>query len=801
MPTLKSIQFEKKPEVQVLAGRCEVLMLLRATEIRHRYGDRITLDAVAFSLHSGDRVALTGRNGAGKTTLLRIILGQVRADSGELEVAPDTRIGALEQDPNFTPGLSVTQILRSSLHHVRSLEAKLRELEPNLADEAVALEWSRTLEAFERAGGYSAESRAMSAVHALALDDFLERETVTLSGGERTRLALACALCEEPDVMVLDEPTNHLDIAMREWLETRLREYPGALLIVSHDRALLDAVARETWHLERGTLTVYKGGYSKARAQRLEARRIQAKQSRLGWFEVGRLESAAKRVAQWGKNNDKLARRAKAIEARAERARGQVVEAPIRERKIAMSLEAGKARARVLVKAEHLSKHYGERVILEDAGIRIRVGDRIALLAPNGAGKTTMLRMLLGEIAPEAHTVDRTAPEAHTALEVGNETKLLEPEIRFSDGVQPAYFDQTYHGLSPNRAILEQLSERIGESASRALLGRYGFRPEDWPKIPTELSGGERARAGIALIAATRADLLVLDEPTNHLDVEVLELLEDAILAYPGSVLFVTHDRSFAKAVATRVLGIEHGNLIEFENGFEGYERARRGERNRLDPARIFEDELEKPGKRGLSLDQELQLLEENLVDLDVMFLRGGLTTREFVRQKREEARAQDRVFELYAIKYGAPLEFDFRAQVRALEVRCEAVGSSWRFWGKGGETCPALAGTLEDGLMKLVWVNPDGVAQMQAWYRKALLEGALRIAFEHLGAITIELPENTNLEKFHPLEVEAYAAWLGLKTAPKPAKKRLRFHPNFLDWARARMTRKRLLATNSEPN
>ncbi len=772
-------------------------MLLRATEIRHRYGDRITLDAVAFSLHSGDRVALTGRNGAGKTTLLRMILGQVRADSGELEVAPDTRIGALEQDPSFTPGLSVTQILRSSLHHVRSLEAKLRELEPNLSHEAVALEWSRTLEAFERAGGYSAESRAMSAVHALALDDFLEREAVTLSGGERTRLALACALCEEPDVLVLDEPTNHLDIAMREWLEMRLREYPGALLIVSHDRALLDAVARETWHLERGTLTVYKGGYSKARAQRLEARRIQTKQSRLGRFEVGRLETAAKRVAQWGKNNDKLARRAKAIEARAERARGQMVEAPIRERKIAMSLEAGKARARVLVKAEHLSKHYGERIILEDAGIRVRVGDRIALLAPNGAGKTTLLRILLGEIAPEAHTVIKTDPQ--TALEVGNETKLLEPDIRFSDGVQPAYFDQTYHGLNPNRAILEQLSERIGESAARALLGRYGFRPEDWPKFPTELSGGERARAGIALIAATRADLLVLDEPTNHLDVEVLELLEDAILAYPGSVLFVTHDRSFAKAVATRVLGIEHGNLIEFENGFEGYERARRGERNRLDPARIFEDELEKSAKRGLNLEQELQLLEERLVDWDVMFLRGGLTTREFVRQKREEARAQDRVFELYAFRYGTPLEFDFRTQVRALEVRCEAVGSSWRFWGKGGETCPALAGTLEDGLMRLVWVNPDDRAQMQAWYRKSLLEGALRIAFEHLDATTIELPENTSLEKNHPLEVDAYAAWLGLKIAPKAAKKRWQFHPNFLDWAKARMDRKRRAAATSE--
>jgi hypothetical protein len=188
-------------------------------------------------------------------------------------------------------------------------------------------------------------------------------------------------------------------------------------------------------------------------------------------------------------------------------------------------------------------------------------------------------------------------------------------------------------------------------------------------------------------------------------------------------------------------------------------------------------------------------------VDWDVMFLRGGLTTREFVRQKREEARAQDRVFELYAIKYGALLEFDIRTKVRALEVRCEAVGSSWRFWGKGGETCPALAGTLKAGLLQLVWISPDGAAQMQAWYRKSLLEGALRIAFEHLDATEIELPENTILENDHPLEVEAYAAWLGLKIAPKPPKKRWQFHTNFVDWAKARMTRKRQAAGTSERN
>ena len=537
---------------------------------------------------------------------------------------------------------------------------------------------------------------------------------------------------------------------MREWLERSLQEYAGALLIVSHDRKLLDAVAQQTFHLERGNLSVFTGGYTKSRLARLELRRVQQKNHRTGSFEARRLEGANKQVAAWGVENATLARRAKAIKARAERVRETLVEAPAKERRIAMSLQSSDTKAETILRAEHLSKSYGDSRILVDAGLRIRLGDRVALLAPNGAGKTTLLKMLLNELAPDSSSgADPSSPA---------------PLIRYADGAVAVHFDQTFHGLSPNRAVLEQLASRVGEGAGKALMGRYGFKPEDWHKRPSSLSGGERARAGLALIAATRADLLLLDEPTNHLDVETLEVLEEALNGYPGSLLFVTHDREFARNVATRVFGIEGGKLLEYMGGFAGYERARRGERVTLDPARLLEHELvpvitEKP----LTLAQNIQLLEERLTQLEELFLhRVGLTERDWVRLRAERSLARARLETLYALLYAAPLEFDFQVRFfkQAILAACDESGTQWRFWVRRSQGCPSLAGQLNSGHLALMWLEGSAGTALP-WFTRALLEGTRTIGFELIAAQRVTMPDGATTTSLE------YAGTLGLLRPP----------------------------------
>ncbi|WP_425147101.1 ABC-F family ATP-binding cassette domain-containing protein [Deinococcus sp.] len=670
--------------------------LLQAEDLTLLYGERTILRGVSLSLRSGERLALLGRNGAGKTSLLRLLSGERLPDEGHIWHEEGVRLGTLDQQPIFAAGETVEGLLAAADPHAE-LGRQLDALAPALADPEVLERWTRLHARFEDAGGYSWQHRAARIASVLDLTRFAQREAASLSGGERTRLSLALALAREPDLLLLDEPTNHLDIRMREWLEEFLLAFPGGVILTSHDREFLDRVAGRSLWLEDGEAAEYPGGYSRARSVRDLERRTQGRAHLLGRREEGRLSDSAARLDLWG-------RRSKALRSRL--GRTEVIEAPQAERALRMRLLSGQARARLLLWAEHLSKRYGERAVLQGVALKVRQGDRVALMGANGTGKTTLLRLLSGEEYPDPATP--------------------EPALRLAGGVSVVTLDQTWHGLNPDRGLYEQFEERFGRLAP-ALLGRAGFRAADWPRPPAELSGGERARAGLALVSALRADLLLLDEPTNHLDIEALEALEGAVQAYGGAVIIVTHDRRFAREVANRLWMIEDGHLREVAGWTD---------RTPLDPARSLEGDppppMPPPGPRELLRAREARLLELN-AQLDSL----GLSGREEARVRSERHAVQVEVYELYAEAYFQP-QHDHEVRSGPLRVRAQRFDGAdgtggGMFWAAHDLTCPHLAW---DGLT-LRWSDAP-----PAWYGAALLGGALELLFTRWNMGRVQLGE-----------------------------------------------------------
>ncbi|ULH15814.1 ATP-binding cassette domain-containing protein [Deinococcus sp. KNUC1210] len=663
--------------------------LLQAEELTLLYGERAILSGVSLSLRSGERLALLGRNGAGKTTLLRLLAGERLPDDGSVWWADDLRLAVLDQQPVFEAGQTVQELLDAADPHAE-MQRQLDALAPLLADPETLERWTALQRRFEDAGGYRWRTRTARTFGMLDLTRFLPREAATLSGGERTRLSLALALAREPDVLLLDEPTNHLDIRMREWLEEWLLSFPGGVILTSHDREFLDRVAQRSLWLEGGEAREYPGGYTRARSVRDLERRSQGRAHTLGRREELRLSASADRLDLWG-------RRSKSVKSRLNRT--EVAEAPQTERALRMRLLSGQARARLLLWAEHLRKTYDDRAILKDVALKVRQGDRVALMGANGTGKTTLLRLLAGEDFPDAG--------------------LPEPVLRLAGGVQVVTLDQTWHGLDPDAGLLDQFEERFGARAS-ALLGRAGFRAEDWARAPSELSGGERARAGLALVSALRADLLLLDEPTNHLDIAALEALEAAVQAYGGAVIIVTHDRRFAREVANRLWMIEEGVLQEVAGWTD---------RTLLDPARSLEGDPPPPPPPP-SPRERLRLQELRLSELNTQLDRLTLTGREEARARSERHLLQQEVYELYAEVYFQP-QYDYELRSGPLRVRAQRFSGTERFsaagqgggmfWAAHDLSCPHLAWDGET----LRWSDTP-----PTWYGAALLGGALELLF-----------------------------------------------------------------------
>lgn len=517
------------------------------------YGGQTVLSRATLELRSGARTALIGRNGSGKSTILRLLSGSESPDGGAVFVRPGVELGLLEQDLSVAEDDTVVESCEEAFRPLDELEASLASLESaGLDDPATFERWEGLHETFERRGGYERRARRDMVLYALGFRGREDEPVTRLSGGEKTRLGLAQLLMAQPDVLLLDEPTNHLDMEMRAWLEGYLARYPGAALIVSHDRAFLDASCSTTAEVSLGTLRNFEGTPSAYRVARAEQERIESATRANERKELERLSSAAGQMKQWAGQNAKLHRRAKAMEKRVERyEQGMLDDAGPTERSTRFRFESDPS-GDIVLQAEHLSKSF-DRTLFQDVAVTVRQGERIALLGPNGAGKTTFLRMLLG---------DEPSDDPRGKVTFGSRVRL-------------GYYDQQLGGVDAEKTLTEEMVAMVGDVEAHNLLGDFLFPYEAQYKRIADLSGGERARLALLKLTLARCNLLVLDEPTNHLDLEMIEALEAALAGFDGSVLLISHDRRFVSAIADLVWELRGGRFEQYEGDLDFYLRKR----------------------------------------------------------------------------------------------------------------------------------------------------------------------------------------------------------------------------------
>jgi len=528
--------------------------LLTLDDVSLAYGHLPLLDRVTLQVDAGERICVIGRNGSGKSTLLRIIAGELPPDSGTVWRAAETVVARLEQDVPLSADRPVFDVVAAGLQRLGDLVAAYHHAAVEVAErgtQAALDRLGRLQHDLEQRGAWRLEQRVELVLDRLGLP--ADAIVDTLSGGWRRRVLLARALVAEPDVLLLDEPTNHLDIDAIGWLEELLADYRGALVFVTHDRAFLQRLATRIVELDRGRLTSWPGDY---------AAFLRRKEEWLAAEEIAHEKFDRKLASEeaWLRQGVKARRtrnegRVRALMALREQRAARRERAPAAR----LRVEAGEASGKVVFEADRITRTFGDTTVVRECSVRVMRGDRIGLIGPNGAGKTTLIRLLLGELPPDAGTVRRGA------------------------NLQVAYYDQQREQLDPARTVFDTIGEGRDtvtvNGVTRHVQGylRDFLFPAERARSPVRaLSGGERNRLLLARLFARPANVLVLDEPTNDLDIETLELLEAQVVAFPGTVLLVSHDRTFLDNVVTSTLVFEgDGRVQEYVGGYDDWLRQR----------------------------------------------------------------------------------------------------------------------------------------------------------------------------------------------------------------------------------
>jgi len=624
------------------------MSLMKVTNLAKSYGAHDVFEGVSIAVSHQARIALVGPNGIGKTTLLRLLAGLEKPDQGQVQSARGLRIGYLPQEVSFsrspmsTIGHTLWESCLEAFADLLAQEAELTRLEeamadPRRADRAMA-RYGPLQEAFERAAGYTYPTRIRRVLNGLGFSpDEYNQPLEQLSGGERTRALLARLLLEDPDLLILDEPTNHLDIAAVEWLEGWLRERPGAEVVVSHDRYLLDRIVDTVWELSPKRIETYRGNYSAYVQQRAERRRYHGAHYRAQQDHIRREQEYIRRNIA-GQN----ARQAQGRRKRLERLmREQALARPEVDRTVQIDFgRVDRSGDRVLETRELVIGYPdSDEPLFEIPDLMLTRGECVALIGPNGAGKTTLLKTLLGEVQPWAG------------------------EVRLGASLQVGYFAQAHEGLVPEHTVLDEIlavNPKLKRSQARNLLARFLFTGDTVDRPVGVLSGGERGRVALAKLALEGANFLLLDEPTNHLDIPSQEVLEAALGTFPGTILLVSHDRYLIDALATQVWVItpEARALEVFVGGYNAYLEARQ---------RIAEAPKARPEARNHRCPAEMHPrspVEKRAVEARIEALEDELSQ---VVHGLEQAGDDLKQVRLLGSRY-AELEADLEAQVAIWE-------------------------------------------------------------------------------------------------------------------------------------
>ena len=522
-------------------------------QVVKNFGYRPVLDGASLEIMTGQRAAIVGRNGTGKTTLLKLIAGMESPDGGEISLRRGAALGFLEQIPRLRqPGRTVRQVLLEPYEELLALEASLRAMEGEMAAtagdlDALMARYSAAQEEYALKGGYDMEERTSKVVVGFRLGALLDREYNILSGGQKTVVDLAAAVLRQPDILLLDEPTNHLDVETLEWFEGFLAKYRGTVLMVSHDRWFLDRVATHTILLEEGKCVCFEGNYSRSMEERERQLLAEFEQYKNQQKKIEAMQAAIKRFRHWGalnKNNKTFYRKAKELEKRLEKME-QLDRPQLEKPRLDIHFSGARTGSEVL-RLRDFTLAFGEQVLLDRAELLVREKDRLCLLGGNGTGKTSLLRAVLGE-----------GP--------------YQGELALNPGVRPGYIPQEIRFLPETDTLLEAYRREVPstEGQARGLLAKYGFFGGDVFKRAGSLSGGEKVLLKLAVLMQRQVNLLILDEPTNHIDIETREMLEEALLDYTGTLIFVSHDRYFIAKTATRVARLKEGKLRVFEGGYQ----------------------------------------------------------------------------------------------------------------------------------------------------------------------------------------------------------------------------------------